>query len=85
MPTVRTPHPGAAAWERSWMSNGKNTWDIVKWTASHGDVATLHATVPIGGKGRQPVTYSVSFGGTGEVEISAEDAAILIAARSADR
>lgn len=61
----------------------KSTWQIVEWTASHGSVAKLNATVPIDVKGRQRVTYSIAFGDGDAIEISARDAKILIAAKAA--
>lgn len=57
----------------------------MEWTADHGSVAELSATVPIDVKGSQQVTYSIVFGDGDPIEIRAEDAKILIAAKAAER
>jgi hypothetical protein len=62
------------------------TFDLAEWFVGETVViATLHATVPDGGKGLQKVTYSLSSPGAAAVQISAEDATILIAAKAASR
>lgn len=66
------------------MGKDTSTWRLAAWAGDAGVVAELTATITAGRKGAQPVTYRVRSGDV-EVEISASDAKILIAARAAAR
>ena len=57
----------------------KHTWTIITWE----NAALLQATVEEG-PGTKPVRYSVSFGPDVAVEISAEDARLLIDSKRAE-
>jgi hypothetical protein len=61
------------------------SWTIAKWHDEHGNgVVSLIATVTLDESAPQKVHYSVDVG-QGVIDISADDASILIAAKAAEQ